>query len=75
MLKQKNEESKNSSSFDFAPKSKLTGNLETIQNEIIYIEEPNLILWGFFTDAQIKTGETLVVYVELSMQFWYIDWH
>ena len=72
LLKQKIEEAKNSSNFDFAPKTKITGNLEKIQNEIIYVEEPNLNL-GFFTDAEIESGETLDVYVELSKPFGFID--
>ena len=72
LLKQKIEEAKNNSVFDFKPKNKLIGNLEKIQNEVIYIEEPNLNL-GFFTDVEIECGDSLNIYVELSKPFGFID--
>ena len=72
LLKKKIEEAKNNSDFNFNPKDNLTGNLEKIQNEIIYVEEPNLNL-GFFTDAEIESGDTLDLYVELSKPFGFID--
>ena len=72
LLKQKIEEAKNNSVFDFKPKNKFIGNLEKIQNEVIYIEEPNLNL-GFFTDVEIECGDSLNIYVELSKPFGFID--
>ena len=72
LLKKKIEEAKNIADFNFNPKDNLNGNLEKIQNEIIYVEEPNLNL-GFFTDAEIESGDTLALYVELSKPFGFID--
>ena len=72
LLKQKMEEAKNNIDFNFDLKKKLPGNLEKIQNEIIYIEEPNLNL-GFFTEAEIESGDSLDLYVELSKPFGFID--
>ena len=71
-LKQKIEEAKSNSDFSFNPKKKICGNMEKLQNEIIYIEEPNLNL-GFFTDLEIESGETKEFYVELSKPYGYID--
>ena len=48
LLKQTIEEAKNNSGFNFKKENKLPGVLEKIQNEVIYIEEPNLNL-GIFT--------------------------
>ena len=72
LLKSKIDEAKNNTNFEFNPKENVTGNLEKIQNEVIYVEEPNLNL-GFFTDAEIESGESLAVYVELSKPFGFID--
>ena len=72
LLKKKIEEAKNIADFNFNQKDNLNGNLEKIQNEIIYVEEPNLNL-GFFTDAEIESGDTLALYVELSKPFGFID--
>ena len=72
LLKKKIEETKKIADFNFNPKDNLNGNLEKIQNEIIYVEEPNLNL-GFFTDAEIESGDTLALYVELSKPFGFID--
>ena len=72
LLKKKIEETKKNADFNFNPKDNLNGNLEKIQNEIIYVEEPNLNL-GFFTDAEIESGDTLALYVELSKPFGFID--
>ena len=72
LLKSKIDEAKNNTNFEFNPKENATGNLEKIQNEVIYVEEPNLNL-GFFTDAEIESGESLAVYVELSKPFGFID--
>ena len=72
LLKAKIEEAKNNNNFEFNPKENGNGNLEKIQNEVIYVEEPNLNL-GFFTDAEIESGETLSLYVELSKPFGFID--
>ena len=71
-LKQKIEEAKSNSNFSFNPKKKICGNMEKLQNEIIYIEEPNLNL-GFFTDLEIESGESKEFYVELSKPYGYID--
>ena len=72
LLKEKIEEAKNNNNFNFNPKENATGNLETIQNEVIYVEEPNLYL-GFFTDTEIEAGESLALYVELSKSLGFID--
>ena len=72
LLKQKIEEAKKISSFNFNPQNNFSGNLEKIKNEIIYIEQPNLNI-GFFTDAIIESGDTLNLYVELSKPFGFID--
>ena len=72
LLKQKMDEAKNNIDFNFDLKNKLPGNLEKIQNEIVYIEEPNLNL-GFFTDVEIESGDSLDLYVELSKPFGFID--
>ena len=72
LLKSKIDEAKNNTNFEFNPKENATGNLAKIQNEVIYVEEPNLNL-GFFTDAEIESGESLAVYVELSKPFGFID--
>ena len=72
LLKQKMDEAKNNIDFNLDLKNKLPGNLEKIQNEIVYIEEPNLNL-GFFTDVEIESGDSLDLYVELSKPFGFID--
>ena len=72
LFKQKIEETKNNSDFNFNLETEITGNMEKIQNEVIYIEEPNLNL-GFFTDVEIESGESLVLYVELSKEYGFID--
>ena len=72
LLKSKIEEAKNNNNLDFNPKEKSSCNLEKIQNEVIYVEEPNLNL-GFFTDAEIESGDTLTLYVELSKPLGFID--
>ena len=72
LLKQKIEEAKNNSDFSFKPEKKLSGNLEKIENEVIYIEEENLNL-GFFTNAVIDAGDTLNLYVELSKPYGFIN--
>lgn len=72
LLKQKIEEAKNSADFNFNYDNKLNGNLEQMQNEIIYVEEENLNI-GFFTDAEVPAGETLDIYVELSKPLGLID--
>ena len=72
LLKQKMEEAKNNVDFNIDLKNNLPGNLEKIQNEIVYIEEPNLNL-GFFTDVEIESGDSLDLYVELSKPFGFID--
>ena len=72
LLKQKIEEAKNNSDFSFRPEKKLSGNLEKIENEVIYIEEENLNL-GFFTNVEIDAGETLNLYVELSKPYGFIN--
>jgi hypothetical protein len=72
LLKQKMEEAKNNSDFNFKPQNKLRGNLEKIENEVIYIEEENLHL-GFFTNVLIESGEFLDLYVELSKPFGFIN--
>ena len=66
------DEAKNNIDFNLDLKNKLPGNLEKIQNEIVYIEEPNLNL-GFFTDVEIESGDSLDLYVELSKPFGFID--
>ena len=71
LLSQKIEEAKSSSGFNFEVK-KQSGNLEKIQNEVIYVEEPNLNI-GFFTDVEIECGDTFDLYVELSKPFGFID--
>ena len=71
-LKEKIEEAKTNSDFGFIPKKKNYGNMEKIQNEVIYIEEPNLNL-GFFTDLEIESGDTKEFYVELSKPYGFID--
>ena len=72
LLEQKMEEAKKNSDFNFKPENKLSGNLEKIENEVIYIEEENLHL-GFFTNALIESGEFLDLYVELSKPFGFIN--
>ena len=72
LFEQKIDEAKNNSGFNFNKKNKLFGNIEKIQNEVIYIEEPNLNL-GFFTDAEIESGDSLNFYVQLSKPFGFID--
>ena len=72
LLLQKIEEAKNNSGFNFNQKKKLFSNLEKIQNEVIYIEEPNLNI-GFFTDVEIESGDSLNFYVELSKPYGFID--
>ena len=72
LLKQKMDEAKSNIDFNLDLKNKLPGNLEKIQNEIVYIEEPNLNL-GFFTDVEIESGDSLDLYVELSKPFGFID--
>ena len=72
LLKQKMDEAKNNIDFNLDLKNKLPGNLEKIQNEIVYIEEPNLNL-VFFTDVEIESGDSLDLYVELSKPFGFID--
>ena len=72
LLLQKIEEAKNNSGFNFNQKNKLFSNLEKIQNEVIYIEEPNLNI-GFFTDVEIESGDSLNLYVELSKPYGFID--
>jgi hypothetical protein len=72
LLKQKIEEAKSNADFSFNPEKKLKGNLEKVENEIIYVEEGNLNL-GFFTNAEIESGETLDLYVELSKPFGFIN--
>ena len=72
LLIQKIEEAKNNSGFNFNQKNKLFSNLEKIQNEVIYIEEPNLNI-GFFTDVEIESGDNLNLYVELSKPYGFID--
>ena len=72
LLIQKIEDAKNNSGFNFNQKNKLFGNLEKIQNEVIYIEEPNLNI-GFFTDVEIESGDNLNLYVELSKPYGFID--
>ena len=71
LLTQKIEEAKSNSGFNLEVK-KQSGNLEKIQNEVIYIEDPNLNL-GFFTDVEVKCGDTFDIYVELSKPFGFID--
>ena len=72
LLTKKIEEAKNNSDFNFNPEEKVKGNLSRIENEIIYVEEENLNL-GFFTNAEIESGETLDLYVELSKPFGFIN--
>ena len=72
LLKQKIEEAKNNSDFSFKPEKKLSGNLEKMENEVIYIEEENLNL-GFFTNVEIDSGDTLNLYVELSKPYGFIN--
>ncbi len=72
LLKQRMEEAKKNSDFVFKPENKLRGNLEKIENEVLYIEEENLNL-GFFTNAVIESGEFLDLYVELSKPFGFIN--
>jgi hypothetical protein len=72
LLKQKIEEAKNTADFNFNYDNKLSGNFDQMQNEIIYIEEENLNI-GFFTNAEVKAGETLNEYVELSKPLGLID--
>ena len=72
LLKQKFDEAKNNSDLSFNIKNTNIEGMEKLQNEIIFIEEPNLNL-GFFTDAEIESGETLEFYVELSKSYGLID--
>lgn len=72
LLKQKIEEAKNNADFNFNYDNKLSGNFDQMQNEIIYVEEENLNI-GFFTNTEIKAGETLDIYVELSKPLGLID--
>ena len=72
LLNQRMEEAKKNSDFVFKPENKLRGNLEKIENEVLYIEEENLNL-GFFTNAVIESGEFLDLYVELSKPFGFIN--
>ena len=72
LLLQKIEESRKNSDFNFKPEKKPRGNLEKIENEIIYVEEENLNL-GFFTNEEIESGESLDLYVELSKPFGFIN--
>ena len=71
-LNKRMEEVKNNTDFNFKPKNKVRGNLDKIKNEIIYVEETNLNL-GFFTDAEIKSGECFDLYVEVSKPFGFLD--
>ena len=71
LLKQKIEEAKNNTDFNFNP-CNARGNLEKNENEIIYVEEENLNI-GFFTNAEIEAGENLDLYVELSKPFGFIN--
>jgi hypothetical protein len=72
LLKQKIEEAKNNADFNFNYDNKLSGNFDQMQNEIIYVEEENLNI-GFFTNTEIKAGETMDIYVELSKPLGLID--
>ena len=72
LLEQKIEEANNNSNLNFNPNKNLTGNIEKIKNEIIYIEQPNLNI-GFFTEAKIESGDNLNLYLELSKPFGFID--
>ena len=71
-LNKRMEEVKNNADFNFKPKNKVKGNLDKIKNEIIYVEETNLNL-GFFTDVEIKSGESFDLYVEVSKPFGFLD--
>ena len=72
LLEQKIEEANNNSNLNFNPSKNLAGNLEKMKNEIIYTEQPNLNI-GFFTDAEIESGDNLNLYFELSKPYGFID--